>query len=45
MNVDQGLLFRWRKDDYENLDEETILKRFSKLKITVPSEPMSAQTS
>uniref|UniRef100_A0A8W8NYK1 Uncharacterized protein n=1 Tax=Magallana gigas TaxID=29159 RepID=A0A8W8NYK1_MAGGI len=42
MNVDQGLLFRWRKDDYENLDEETILKRFSKLKITVPSEPMSA---
>uniref|UniRef100_A0A8W8L0T5 Uncharacterized protein n=1 Tax=Magallana gigas TaxID=29159 RepID=A0A8W8L0T5_MAGGI len=42
MNVDQGLLFRWRKDDYENLDEETILKRFSKLKIPVPSEPMSA---
>lgn len=42
MNLDQGLLIRWRKDDYENLDEETILERLSKLKIPVPSEPMSA---
>lgn len=42
MNLDQGLLFRWRKDDYENLDEETILERLSKLNIPVPSEPMSA---
>lgn len=38
----RAYFYRWRKDDYENLDEETILKRFSKLKIPVPSEPMSA---
>lgn len=40
MNVDQGLFFRWWKDDYENLDEEIILKRFSKFKIIVFSEFM-----
>lgn len=40
MNVDQGLFFRWWKDDYENLDEEIILKRFSKFKIFVFSEFM-----
>lgn len=37
MNLNQGLLFRWRQDGYESLEE-----KFSKLKITVPSEPMSA---
>lgn len=37
LNLYQGLLFRWRKDGYESLDE-----KFSKLKITVPIDPMSA---
>lgn len=42
MNLDQGFLFIWRKGEYENLNEDIILERISKLQITVPSDPMSA---
>lgn len=42
MNLDQDFLFKWRKGEYERLNEDIILERISKLQFTVPSDPMSA---